>query len=299
MAEPNFEDILGLNDLKENLQNSARNLRMNKGIGCALCDYFGYTTNYKGKSVMCSCEKEKFLRELYVKANVPRVYIGKSLDDWNIRADAHGRDLGQESKTSERVLLLLKYFEKFLIDIVNNDPPNIRHTGNIRTPLTSIIFDGKNGSGKTFIGAVLVQSAIKKGLSSKYYDWTEIISILSDFDKKDDIIPIYIYETDDSEEDETDKNTKSSEAMKKMTKMNMEIIANAIESISLPAEMVTSREFITEYLERCDRNAYEAIRSHVVKLRENSAIKPQKIKCVNCEHEYSQELALNVSDFFA
>jgi hypothetical protein len=186
MAEPNFEDILGLTDLKENLRNSARNLRMHKGIGCALCDYSGYTTNYKGKDVMCSCEKEKFLRELYNKANVPRVYIGKSIDDWNIRTDSHGRDLGLESTTSERVLVLLKYFEKYLVDIVNNDPPTIRHTGNIKTPLTSIIFDGKNGSGKTFIGAVLVQSAIKKGLSAKYYDWTEIISILSDFDKKDE-----------------------------------------------------------------------------------------------------------------
>jgi DNA replication protein DnaC len=56
----------------------------------------------------------------------------------------------------------------------------------MRTPLHSIIFDGKNGSGKTFIGAVLVQSAIKKGLSAKYFDWTEIISILSDYDKKEE-----------------------------------------------------------------------------------------------------------------
>jgi DNA replication protein DnaC len=184
MDEPDFKDILGLT--VDKLKEGARRYKMSKGIGCALCDYSGYTTNYKGKDVMCSCEKEKFLKELYTKANVPRVYIGKSLDNWDIRTDAQGRDLGNESTTSERSFTITKYFEKHLVNIVNNDPPYIRHTGNMRTPLHSIIFDGKNGSGKTFIGAVLVQSAIKKGLSAKYYDWTEIISILSDFDKKDE-----------------------------------------------------------------------------------------------------------------
>ena len=184
MDEPDFKNILGLT--VDNLKEGARRYKISKGIGCALCDYSGYTTNYKGKDVMCSCEKEKFLKELYAKANVPRVYVGRTLDDCNTRTDAHGRELGIEQINSERVYTFLKHFEKHLVDIVNNDPPTVRHSGNIRSPLHSIIFDGKNGSGKTFIGAVLVQSAIKKGLSAKYYDWTEIISILSDYDKKDE-----------------------------------------------------------------------------------------------------------------
>ena len=184
MNEPDFKDILGLT--VDNLKEGARRYKISKGIGCPLCDYSGYTTNQNGKDAMCSCEKEKFLKELYAKANVPNVYVGKTLDDWNTRTDAHGRELGIEQINSERVYTLTKYFEKHLVKIVNNDPPYIRHTGNMRTPLHSIIFDGKNGSGKTFIGAVLVQSAIKKGLSAKYFDWTEIISILSDYDKKDE-----------------------------------------------------------------------------------------------------------------
>ena len=184
MNEPDFKDILGLT--VDNLKEGARRYKISKGIGCPLCDYSGYTTNQNGKDAMCSCEKEKFLKELYAKANVPNVYVGKTLDDWNTRTDAHGRELGIEQINSERVYTLTKYFEKHLANIVNNDPPYIRHTGNMRTPLHSIIFDGKNGSGKTFIGAVLVQSAIKKGLSAKYFDWTEIISVLSDYDKKDE-----------------------------------------------------------------------------------------------------------------
>ena len=52
-----------------------------------------------------------------------------------------------------------------------------------------------------------------------------------------------------------------------------------------------------EFLEKCDRNAYETIRTQVSKIRENSTTKPQKIKCVNCGHEYEQALALNITDF--
>jgi hypothetical protein len=141
MADADFSDILGLN--VEKLKEGARRYKMNKGIGCALCDYSGYTTNYKGKAAMCSCEKEKFLKELYAKANVPRVYVGRTLDDWNTRTDAHGRELGIEQINSERVYTFLKHFEKHLVDIVNNDPPTVRHSGNIRSPLHSIIFDGK------------------------------------------------------------------------------------------------------------------------------------------------------------
>lgn len=186
MAEADFTDILGLKDLKINLKEGARRYKMSKGIGCALCDYSGYTMNLKGKAVMCSCEKEKFLRELYAKANVPNIFIGKTVDDWNTRTDALGRDLGMEQINSERTYTMLKYYEKHFVDIANNNSPYIVHTGNMRTRLHSLIFDGKIGSGKTFVSAVLVQSAIKKGLSAKYYDWTEIISILSDFDKKDE-----------------------------------------------------------------------------------------------------------------
>ena len=186
MAEPDFTDILGLNITVDKLKEGAKLYKKNKGIGCALCNYSGYTTNLKGKAVMCSCEKDKFLRELYAKSNVPRIFVGKTIDDWNTRTDSHGRDLGMEQINSERIYRMLTYFDKHLVSIVNNDPPTIIHTGNIRSKVQSLIFEGKVGSGKTFIAAVLVQSAIKKGLSAKYYDWTEIISILSDFDKKDE-----------------------------------------------------------------------------------------------------------------
>jgi T4 bacteriophage base plate protein len=98
--------------------------------------------------------------------------------------------------------------------------------------------------------------------------------------------------------DETERSKKSSEIMQKLTTMNIEIIANVIESISLPDQVVTNREHIGEFLGGCDKKTYEKVREHVLSLRESSTIKPQHIKCINCSHEYDQSLLLNVSDFF-
>lgn len=98
--------------------------------------------------------------------------------------------------------------------------------------------------------------------------------------------------------DDTQKSQQSSITMKKLTEMNIALVANTIESINLPNVVVDNPEFISEYLHGCDKNTFNHIREHVVKLREGSTIKPMKIKCVSCANEYEQSLALNVTDFF-
>jgi DNA replication protein DnaC len=185
MADADFSEILGISskDLKE----GARLFKMNRGIGCTLCDYSGYTINYKGKAVMCSCEKERFFKKLYRQSNVPQLYFGKTLDDWNTRTDSLGRDLGNEEQVSQKVITLLKFYEKYFERICQGDSPRIKHTGNIVAKLHSILFDGKSGSGKTFIASAMVQSAIRKNLTSKYYEWSDLISVITDFDKNDEV----------------------------------------------------------------------------------------------------------------
>ena len=114
-------------------------------------------------------------------------YIGKTIDDWNTRADSSGRDLGNQQLISERIYTLLKHYDKKFIKICSNESIKITHTGGIITNLHSINFEGNVGSGKTFIASVMVQSAIRQNLPSKYYDWAEIISICSDFNKKTEL----------------------------------------------------------------------------------------------------------------
>lgn len=178
-----FGKLLGIENI-ESLREKAKNQRRFNGKGCVLCDYTGYTYNDDKTSSMCSCLKDNFFKDLFVKANVPRAYMNKSIDDWNVRTDSSGNDLGPEQTISERVFLLLKNYEKNLKNIFYGSPPIIVHSGNRRTPLHSIIFEGNIGSGKTFIASVLVQSCIRKGFSAKYYDWSDLNSLFSDFEKK-------------------------------------------------------------------------------------------------------------------
>lgn len=99
-------------------------------------------------------------------------------------------------------------------------------------------------------------------------------------------------------EDDAQRSKKSAFLMKQLSEMNIDIIATTIESITLPTDVVTNQEYIREYLHGCDRNTHETIRQHVVKIRDSVSVKPMKIRCVSCKHEYTQPLALNVTDFF-
>jgi len=94
------------------------------------------------------------------------------------------------------------------------------------------------------------------------------------------------------------RNKKSSELMKTIQKVNSDLICKTIESITVESSVVTNREHLTEFMEKCDRNTFDSIKNHVGSIRSNSTVKPQPIKCVNCSHEYKQELALNITDFF-
>jgi len=98
--------------------------------------------------------------------------------------------------------------------------------------------------------------------------------------------------------DDTTRSQQSSVTMKKLTEMNIDIVVNTIARIELPNEVVDNKEFISEFLHGCDRNTFNDIRDHIIKLREGANIKPMKIKCVSCSYDYEQSLALNVSDFF-
>ena len=180
-----FEKLLGLD--VEALKRSSALLRKQSGFGCDECDYKGYYTKHNGLTYMCSCVKENFLKELFVKASVPKKYLGKQISDWNTRTDDNGNDLGILQSISENVYRLMQSYEKHLANICYGSPPKILHSINVRTNLHSICFYGASGSGKTFIASVLVQSAIRKSLTAKYYDWTDIVQLLTDFDKKKEI----------------------------------------------------------------------------------------------------------------
>lgn len=179
-----FESLLGLSHKKIHLDRKAQLQRKKEGIGCALCNYTGYTLTANEKSVMCTCEKEKFFKDIFIKCDVPQLFLNKTIEDWNVRTDALGNDLGMQQTISQYVYTLLKSYDKHFINICNGHLPKLRHTNNIRNSLHSILFEGGIGSGKTFIASVMVQSAIRKNLTAKYYDWSDLLETFIDYDKK-------------------------------------------------------------------------------------------------------------------
>jgi hypothetical protein len=103
----------------------------------------------------------------------------------------------------------------------------------------------------------------------------------------------------DSTISEADKMTALTKAFKQLTEITIRSLAISITVIKTPQAMVSEPEFIEEFLKNCDRDLFNQIRDHVLKLREQSELQPLKLKCTACAHEYEQALTLDMASFFA
>lgn len=98
--------------------------------------------------------------------------------------------------------------------------------------------------------------------------------------------------------DMDEKTKRGTEALQKITEVTMQTIAKTISAIKTPTVVVQEQEFILDFLKNCDKIMYDKIKDHNTELRQESEIKPLKIKCPHCTHEYTQAFTLNVTDFF-
>jgi DNA replication protein DnaC len=174
-------------DFTSKAKEKAYRQRKAEGKGCFSCQYTGYITNSDSTTSMCSCAKEKWLLSIFKKSNVPNKYIGKTLDDWETRHNNSDMDTNSQNRSSQEIIRVLKFYEKNISNICRNLCPKIKHNTNQRDSLHSLQFVGNTGSGKTFIASVMVQHAIRKQLTAKYYDWSELLETLIDYNRKDEV----------------------------------------------------------------------------------------------------------------
>jgi hypothetical protein len=99
-------------------------------------------------------------------------------------------------------------------------------------------------------------------------------------------------------EDTEEKKIQTNAAIKKLNSIMHEVIASTIEYIKTPEAVVNDKQFIKEFLEQCDRNTNLAIKDFSVDLKDKNQLKPARLKCINCQLEYKQQLVLNITDFF-
>jgi hypothetical protein len=107
-----------------------------------------------------------------------------------------------------------------------------------------------------------------------------------------------IFMTLQQEESEAVRAAKTQEALKFITDVTMKILSNTITHIRTPSAFVEEKEYLLDFLKNCDKDTYIAIRDHNAELKAQAEIKPLKIKCIHCQHEYDQQFTLNTSDFF-
>ena len=107
-----------------------------------------------------------------------------------------------------------------------------------------------------------------------------------------------IFVSVESEENTEVKTKKIQDALKLVTDVTMKILSQTIVYIKTASAFVDQNEYILDFLRNCDRNTYVAIRDYNTALKEQTEIKPLKIKCVACGHNYEQPFTLNTADFF-
>jgi hypothetical protein len=95
-----------------------------------------------------------------------------------------------------------------------------------------------------------------------------------------------------------ERTKKTQEIIIKITEITMAVLAQTIEYVKTPSISVNETEFILDFLQNCDKNVYTELRDYHAKLKDSTQIKPQKIKCIHCQHEYEQSIVINVTDFF-
>lgn len=97
---------------------------------------------------------------------------------------------------------------------------------------------------------------------------------------------------------EDEKLKQLGEAFLKITNLTIKSIAQSIGVIKTPTAQVNEEEYIVEFLNNCEKSAFGAIRDRAVQLKQEAELKPIKIKCTNCGHEYDQSFTLDMSNFF-
>jgi hypothetical protein len=103
---------------------------------------------------------------------------------------------------------------------------------------------------------------------------------------------------DENELPDTEKMHRLAEAMKSITQITVIALSQSVSAIKTPQALVSEPEYIEEFLKNCDRKLFDRIRNHIIETKASGEIRPLKITCPECQHEYEQGVTLDMSSFF-
>lgn len=98
---------------------------------------------------------------------------------------------------------------------------------------------------------------------------------------------------------DNEKIQRMTEIMKNITNLTVLALRDSIDTIRTPSAIVDDPDFIQEFLSHCDRTVFAAIRDHAIDLRSQTELKPMHLACSECQHQYDQQVNLDMASFFA
>lgn len=94
-------------------------------------------------------------------------------------------------------------------------------------------------------------------------------------------------------------------SFKKLTDITISLVVNSVVAIDTPEGKVTNKSFINDFFENADRDTFNLIVKHLEKMKDESSIKPLKVKATDEEiaagapAEYEIPITFDQSNFFA
>ena len=108
----------------------------------------------------------------------------------------------------------------------------------------------------------------------------------------------FLRQIGEGEMSEEERNNVLSESLKQITELTINLISKSIAAIQIPGAVVVDFEQIKEFLRESDRSLFRKIRDHVIELTQSSQIKPLNVECTECQHQYQQEMNMDMTSFF-
>jgi hypothetical protein len=89
------------------------------------------------------------------------------------------------------------------------------------------------------------------------------------------------------------------ESFIKLTELTVDVIAGCITSITTPEATVTDSTMIKEFINNASTDVFNTINKHVTEMKGRIDLQTQEVECTECHHQYTINLVMDQSNFFA
>jgi hypothetical protein len=89
------------------------------------------------------------------------------------------------------------------------------------------------------------------------------------------------------------------ESFVKLTQMTVDVVTGCVKSVETPEGIVDDPVMIKEFIENSNKETFGAINERINEMKDEISLKSQNTTCQECGHEYTIEITMDQSNFFA